>query len=126
VFCVDVEARMLRSLGHRLERRGLEGRVALRQCGTASLEIDELAGRIDCAVLIHVLHEIPDPRTALREIASALKPQGRLVLIEPPGHVSRQQFEAELAIAGEVGLTRIESATRAFGRRYAAVLERVR
>lgn len=123
VHCVDVEERMLRALGHRLRRRGLDGRVALRQCEPTTLGTGDLCGTIDCAVLIHVLHELPDPRAALQEIAASLKPGGILVLIEPPGHVHKQQFEAELALARRVGLMPVESATLASNRpRLAAVL----
>lgn len=125
VHCVDVEARMLRTLGNRLARRGLDGHVALRQCGPTSLEIDDLNGTIDCAVLLHVLHELPEPRATLSEIAAALKPEGRLLVLEPPGHVSRSKFDAELALARDVGLVPVESSSSPRGRRLMAVLARV-
>lgn len=126
VHCVDVEERMLRALGRRLRRRGLEQRVSLRQCDPTTLGIGDLCARIDCAVLIHVLHELPDPRVALQEIAATLKPGGRLVLIEPPGHVNPQQFDSQLAIARQVGLVRVESPTLSANRpRLAVVLARI-
>jgi len=42
---------------------------------------------------------------ALRQVASALKRQGRLLLLEPKGHVSAQMFACELSAAQEAGLS---------------------
>jgi len=104
VVCVDVQPQMLSGLRKRLRRRGLDARVETRVCTATDLGIADLSGSIDVAILIHVLHEMADPRSALKSIASALKPRGRVLLIEPRGHVKSEQFEAELAIAGEFGL----------------------
>lgn len=125
VHCVDVEERMLRALGRRIRRRGFDQRVSLRQCGPTALGISDLCRTIDSAVLIHVLHELPDPCAALQEIAATLKPGGRLVLIEPPGHVDGQQFDLELALARRAGLVPVESPALSNIRpRLAAVLAR--
>jgi ubiquinone/menaquinone biosynthesis C-methylase UbiE len=104
VYCVDVQPKMLDGLRKRLRRQGLDARVETRHCTAADLGISDLSGSIDVAILIHVLHEMQDPRAALESIAHALHPQGRLLLIEPKGHVKTEQFEAELAMAREVGL----------------------
>jgi ubiquinone/menaquinone biosynthesis C-methylase UbiE len=125
VHCVDVQEQMLRGLSRRLTRRGLAERVELRHCSPMTLGIGELAGSIDLAVLIHMLHEVPDPRSTLSEVAAALGPQGKLLLIEPEGHVSQEAFAAELALACEVGLVPVELAVPALRhRRLAALLAR--
>jgi ubiquinone/menaquinone biosynthesis C-methylase UbiE len=108
VDCIDVEPKMLRGLERRLKSRGLGARVNLRLCEPSSLGVGDLAESIDLAVLIHVLHEMPHPKRTLAEVASTLRPTGKLLLIEPKGHVSKAVFEAELAMAREVGLGTIE------------------
>ncbi len=105
VLCVDVQPRMLAALGRRARRAGLTDRIEARQCGAVSLGLDGHAGTFDLAVLIHVLHELPDAASALAEIRSALKPEGHVLLIEPPGHVSRAGFDAQLEVARAAGLT---------------------
>lgn len=117
VHCVDVQEQMLKGLRRRLKRRGLEGRVTLRHCEPTSLGIGDLAGTIDVAVLIYMLHEVPDPRTTLAEVAMALCPTGRLLLVEPKGHVSPEVFEAQLVTARECGLVPVEQPAGVLGRR---------
>jgi ubiquinone/menaquinone biosynthesis C-methylase UbiE len=104
VYCVDVQPQMLEGLRKRLRRRGLDKRVETRLCTSKDLGISDLNGSIDVATIIHVLHEMDDPRAALQSMAQALRPGGCLLLIEPKGHVKPEQFETALAIAREFGL----------------------
>jgi ubiquinone/menaquinone biosynthesis C-methylase UbiE len=108
VDCVDVESKMLHGLERRLKKRGLAERVTSRLCEPSSLGVGDLAESIELAVLIHVLHEMPQPKATLAEVAATLRPKGKLLLIEPKGHVSKAVFEAELAMAREVGFSAIE------------------
>lgn len=74
------------------------------------------AGHLDFALLAWMLHEVPDPAGLWRGLAGALAPGGRALVIEPHWHVSRAQFEAELAPATALGLTRIDLPGRCFSR----------
>jgi SAM-dependent methyltransferase len=125
IYCVDVQAKMLAHLHRRLQRRGLADRVELRQCQSTDLGIADLANSVDLAMLVHVLHEVEDPRTTMRDVAATLRPKGKLLLVEPPGHVDAGLFQAELAIARECGLSPIEPCpVAASRRRMTAVLVR--
>lgn len=104
VLCLDVQPRMLAALERRARRAGLQERIEARLCGAETLGLAKETGEIDLAVLIHVLHELPDARAALAEVRAALAPEGRLLLIEPPGHVSNGDFERQIAVASLVGL----------------------
>ena len=104
VLCVDLQPRMLAALARRAQRAGLTDRIELRQCGARSLGLADRAGAFDLAVLIYVLHEIPDKAGALRDVRAALKPEGRVLFIEPKGHVKPAAFEAELELAAAAGL----------------------
>jgi ubiquinone/menaquinone biosynthesis C-methylase UbiE len=104
VVCLDVQPRMLAALERRARRAGLQQRIEARLCGPEALGLAKEAGTIDLAVLIHVLHELPDARAALAEIRTALAPEGRVLLIEPPGHVSAVEFERQIETASAVGL----------------------
>jgi ubiquinone/menaquinone biosynthesis C-methylase UbiE len=121
VFCVDLQPRMLAALARRVRRAGLSPRVEARQCDAASLGLADHASAFDLALLLHVLHELPDAATALAEIRAALMPEGHLLLIEPAGHVSAATFEAQLEAARAAGLA---VASRWTEKRYRAALLR--
>jgi ubiquinone/menaquinone biosynthesis C-methylase UbiE len=104
VVAVDLQPRMLGGLRRRAARAGLLDRLELRVAGPESLGVSDLAGRVDLAVAIAVVHEVPAAASFFREVAGALKPGGSLLLAEPSGHVDPAEFEAEIRAAGEAGL----------------------
>jgi ubiquinone/menaquinone biosynthesis C-methylase UbiE len=103
VVCIDLQERMIASLKKRAVKAGLAARMELRVCTAESLAIDDLKGRIDFALAIAVVHEVPDPRRFLSGIFDALKKGGSLLFSEPAGHVTRDGFSSSLSLARAVG-----------------------
>jgi predicted methyltransferase len=62
--------------------------------------VDALA---DFALTFAMVHEVADQRRLFGEIHACLKPGGKLLLAEPPLHVSRKTFADEVASAEAVG-----------------------
>jgi 2-polyprenyl-3-methyl-5-hydroxy-6-metoxy-1,4-benzoquinol methylase len=108
VVAIDLQECMLRTLQRRLDRAGLAGRVETR-CGTGSdLAVSDLEARVDFALAFAVVHEVEDPEALLAQAADALRPGGRLLLVEPAGHVSGEDFEATRSAATAVGLEEVD------------------
>jgi len=122
VLCVDVEPRMIKGLVRRATRAGLIDRVEPILCGEDDLGLSDHEGTVDLAVAIHTLHELPDIEGGLRQIAAALKPGGRLLVIEPRGHVSGATWDHELETARHLGFTVKQGLD--LRRRHAALLEK--
>ena len=99
VIAVDLQEKMTRSLRRRARKADLLQRIETRTCSGTSLSIDDLEGRIDFALAFAVLHEMPDIAGALASISRSLRPSGRLLIAEPTGHVSEQEFGRTSAIA---------------------------
>jgi len=59
---------------------------------------------VDFALAFYMVHEVPDGEALLRQVAECLRPQGRLLLVEPIFHVPRAAFEATLRAAERAGL----------------------
>jgi SAM-dependent methyltransferase len=106
VVCVDLQRRMIDGLRRRARKAGVLDRIEMAICSPDDLGIGEWAGRIDLALVIHVIHEVPDANRFLRQIHAALRPAGTLVIIEPKGHVTPARFEEMLALAETVGFSR--------------------
>ena len=121
VVAVDLQARMLEGLRRRAERAGLADRIETRLAQADRLGVEDLSGRVNLALAIHVVHEVPDQATFFAELRAALKPSGQLLLMEPRGHVSAEAFAATLSIAGSCGLRPIEAPK--FGSSRTALLE---
>jgi SAM-dependent methyltransferase len=122
VVALDLQPRMIAGLRRRAARAGLADVVDARLVGPDRLGIDDLAGAADVAVALHVVHEVPDQRAFLGELAAALRPGGRLLVIEPAGHVTGEEFAATLAAAAAAGLRRVDAPAR--GRGLEAVLDK--
>jgi len=60
------------------------------------MALPDLAGHVDFALAFAVVHEMHASASFFRETAEALKPRARLLLAEPGGHVTLEQFETEL------------------------------
>ncbi len=96
VISLDVEPRVVDRMLKRARKAGLEARIDGRVCKPADLGLAELVGQADLAVMMHMLHEIEAQQEVLHQVHGLLKPGGRLLVIEPRGHVSRRRFDAEV------------------------------
>jgi ubiquinone/menaquinone biosynthesis C-methylase UbiE len=78
VYAEDVQTQMIEAINRRVRRAGL-GWVKTVQ-GT---EVDpRLPVPVDAVLVVDAYHEMDQPQTMLRNIASALKPDGRIGIIE--------------------------------------------
>jgi ubiquinone/menaquinone biosynthesis C-methylase UbiE len=122
VIAVDLQEKMLSALQRRAKRAGLAERIECRLASEKSLNLADLAGRINFALAYYVVHEVPDAERFFSEITRALTPGGRLLVVEPPAHVSRADFAKSLALARKNGLSPVGSAP--LGRKLSALLEK--
>jgi ubiquinone/menaquinone biosynthesis C-methylase UbiE len=79
VYAVDIQQGMLDQLRKNMAERKLANYEAV--LGTED-DPHLPAGRVDLALLVDVYHEFSQPQAMLRKIRAALKPDGRLVLLE--------------------------------------------
>jgi ubiquinone/menaquinone biosynthesis C-methylase UbiE len=79
VYAVDIQPEMLRLLGLRLKADKLTN-VTLIQGATDDPKLPP--GSLDLEIMVDVYHEFSAPQTMLRHLREALKPEGRLVLLE--------------------------------------------
>ena len=79
VYANDLQPEMLKMLGARLTRESVRN-VSLVQGTSDNPRLP--ASSIDLVLMVDVYHEFSEPQKMLRGIRSALKPGGRLVLLE--------------------------------------------
>lgn len=79
VYATDVQPQMLEMLRRRLERAHVSNVILVR----GDIDNPRLpAAAVDLELLVDVYHEFSEPQAMLRGLRDALKPGGRLVLLE--------------------------------------------
>ncbi len=108
VYATDVQPEMLSKLQENVEKEHLNNVEGV--LGTQS-DPRLPAGKLDMILMVDVYHELAQPQRMLRELRKALKPTGRLVLIEyrkedptipirPEHKMSAQEVKAEVEAEG--------------------------
>jgi ubiquinone/menaquinone biosynthesis C-methylase UbiE len=80
VYATDIQPEMLALIKRKIDA-GLPGKNVELILGTET-DTRLPAAAIDMALMVDVYHELAQPQTFLRSVKSALRPDGRLVLIE--------------------------------------------
>ena len=109
VVAVDIQSEMLTTLERRARKKRLIDQIEVREANSDGLGTDDLAGLVDFCPVLHVAHEVPDQARFFKDIANALKPGARLLVIEPRGHVSEEDFGQSIAAAEAAGFRKIDS-----------------
>ncbi len=95
VVAIDNSARMLEAARVKIEREGLTG-IELRRGEASALPLAD--GEVDAAVAHMVLHYLPSPGEAVREMARAVRPGGAVVAVDFVRH-QHEWMRQELGVA---------------------------
>jgi ubiquinone/menaquinone biosynthesis C-methylase UbiE len=103
VISADLQEGMLSELRRKIRGTILEPRITTVQCQRDKVNVSE---DVDFILAFYMVHEVPDKAALFQQLRSVLKKDGRLLLVEPKlFHVSREEFQSTLRIAGTVGFT---------------------
>jgi len=105
VIAVDLQEGMLQKVRNKIKKTEFKERIILHRCDENKIGISE---HVDFVLLFYMVHEVRDKKSLFDEIESILKPNGQVLIVEPPFHVSKKAFEDTLKKANDVGLTVIE------------------
>jgi SAM-dependent methyltransferase len=99
---------MLEILREKATQEGLVARIRFHKAGPQSLGL-EYPGRIDVALGLCVVHEVPDPARLMHEVFSLLSPGGTFLIDEPKHEVPADEFDETLAMATSAGFRRLST-----------------
>jgi len=100
VIAADIQQKMLDKMTLKIRAMGLEKRVDpfLCQPDRIGLEI-----KVDFVLAFWMVHEVPDQQRLFDELKSILKPDGKILIIEPKFHVTGKSFENMAALLESSG-----------------------
>jgi len=111
VYAVDLEPDMVKYLGERAKREGLKNLVAVQ----AKHDSPALPDKVDRILLVDTYHHISDRSAYFKRLRDALKPGGRVAIIDftaespvgPPksARISARKVTEEMTLAGYAQVT---------------------
>jgi len=101
VIAADIQEGMLQIVQKKIFSTPLEKIIELHQTLPNSLN---LSLKADFILAFYVLHEIPGKENLYNELVSLLKPGGKLLIIEPKGHVTKKEFKTMILQCTSLGL----------------------
>ena len=113
VIAADLQEGMLQKVKEKVKGTELEERILLNKCGEEKIGVSE---PVVYVLLFYMVHEVPNKEHFFNEIGAIVKPQGQVLIVEPPFHVSKSSFEETVRIAANTGLIVIESPKMFFSR----------
>lgn len=106
VIASDLQDGMLQILREKIEGTELQERITLHKCEKNRLGVSE---RVDFVLAFYVVHEIPNQEDFFTEIKSLLRPNGQVLIVEPPLHTSKKEFDETIRKARDIGFVAVES-----------------
>jgi len=97
VIAVDVQGEMLQMVRQKAVKEGLDSCITTYKSEQDRIGISD---KVDFALAFYMIHEVPDAGAFLMEVASLLKPSGKLLIAEPLIHVSESSFKKNLMPLG--------------------------
>lgn len=105
VIASDLQEGMLKKLSEKINGTELEDRITLHKCEENKIGVSE---NVDFVLAFYMVHEVPNQEEFFIEIETILKPNGRVLIVEPPFHVSKTAFEEAVRKARDAGFTDVE------------------
>lgn len=105
VIAADLQEGMLKKLKDKIQGTELDGRITLHKCENNKLGLSD---KVDFVLAFYMVHEIPDQQGFLSEIQSILNPNGQVLVVEPPFHTSKTEFDETIRKAQNAGLKAID------------------
>lgn len=96
VYACDLQEGMLDILRGKIFGSPLQNRVFTLQCNGNSFPVNE---QLDFILAFYVVHEVPDKEMLFAGFRKLLKPGGKLLMVEPKGHVSKSRFDGFVKLA---------------------------
>jgi len=100
VIASDVQEGMLQKLRDKIQGTELEARITVHRAKESKIGVTET---VDFVLAFYVVHELSNHENFFAEIKSILRPDGRMLIVEPSFRVSRKDFAATIQQAQDAG-----------------------
>jgi len=106
IVCADIQQKMLDVLQKRARKAGVESLIKTLLIDENYSGLEKYHQKFDFILLFAVVHEVPDPKKLFSVLNKLLNQNGLLLLSEPSGHVSSENFQNTVNIALDNNFTK--------------------
>jgi ubiquinone/menaquinone biosynthesis C-methylase UbiE len=89
VYAADIQEGMLEKVRNKIAARSMQNRVKTHKCDESGIHLNDT---VDFILAFYMIHELKNQETAFQEFKRILKPNGKILIIEPDFHVSEKNF----------------------------------
>lgn len=100
VIAADLQKGMLEKVSNKIKGKEFEHSIEIHQCEEDKIGVTE---KVDFVLAFYMIHEVPNQDSLFRELKSILKPNGKILIIEPKIHVSKKSFGAMINRIRDIG-----------------------
>lgn len=100
VIAADLQDAMLQKVRDKIKETEFENRIQLHKCGVNEIGVKD---QVDFVLLFYMVHEIPDKINFFDELGTIVKKNKQVLIVEPPFHVSKDDFNIMINIANDAG-----------------------
>ena len=100
VIASDLQEGMLQKLRDKIQGTELEERITLHKSEENRIGVSE---KVDFVLAFYMVHEVPSREEFFNEIGTIIKPNGQVLIVEPPFRVSKRAFEETIRKARDAG-----------------------
>jgi ubiquinone/menaquinone biosynthesis C-methylase UbiE len=100
VIAADLQEGMLQNLHNKIHGMGIEEYITLHKCEVNKIGLSEM---VDFILAFYVVHELSNQEDFFKELASILRTGGQVLIVEPPFHVSKSEFQKTIKKAKDAG-----------------------
>jgi len=105
VIAADLQEGMLQKIRDKINGTDIEERIILHKCEENRIGVSD---HVDFVLLFYMVHEIPNKEALFNEIRSIHNPNGQILMVEPPFHVSKSAFKETIRQATDIGYKEIK------------------
>jgi ubiquinone/menaquinone biosynthesis C-methylase UbiE len=105
VIAADLQEGMLDIVRSKIHGTELASRITLHRVEENAIGLSEL---VDFVLVFYMVHELPDQRAFFDTLVKVVKPHGSVLVVEPPIHVTKADFEATIRHARDAGFEAVD------------------
>ena len=120
VYAADLQEGMLEKVRKKVSKTQIQNRIKIHKCEESAIRLNDT---VDFILAFYMIHEIVNQDDIFQEFKEILKPEGRILIIEPNFHVSKTDFTNMILRLERIGFKIIERPKFIFSR--SALIQKV-